>query len=203
MDDEGLCIIDQHVAHERVLFERIMQRLTSESLGEPAAADPGRCSSCRRPSAQALMSRCGRAGAIRLRSRRSSAATASRSRRCRRCCAPDECDAALRALADDLEGLDRGLRIEDALKQIAATTACHAAVKAQLPADAREDAPHPRGAARDGVLDRLPARPPGDAAHHPARDRKELRSDLGPLIEMAFTKTSSSFSPRGPAMLTC
>src|SRR5688572_30907669 len=32
MDDEGLCIIDQHVAHERVLFERIMERLTTESL---------------------------------------------------------------------------------------------------------------------------------------------------------------------------
>jgi DNA mismatch repair protein MutL len=46
---------------------------------------------------------------------------------------PDECDAALRALADDLEGLDRGLRIEEALKHIAATMACHAAVKANYP----------------------------------------------------------------------
>jgi DNA mismatch repair protein MutL len=46
---------------------------------------------------------------------------------------PNECDSALRALADDLEGLDRGLRLEDALKQIAATTACHAAVKANYP----------------------------------------------------------------------
>ena len=43
---------------------------------------------------------------------------------------PDEI---MRALADDLEGLDRGLRLEDALKQIAATTACHAAVKAHYP----------------------------------------------------------------------
>src|SRR5262249_35608652 len=40
------------------------------------------------------------------------------------------CDAALRALADDLEGLDRGAGVEEALKRIAATTACHAAVKA-------------------------------------------------------------------------
>ena len=46
---------------------------------------------------------------------------------------PNECDSALRALAEDLEGLDRGLRIEDSLKQIAATTACHAAVKAHYP----------------------------------------------------------------------
>jgi DNA mismatch repair protein MutL len=44
-----------------------------------------------------------------------------------------ECDAALRALADDLEGLDRGLAIEEGLKRIAALTACHAAVKANYP----------------------------------------------------------------------
>jgi DNA mismatch repair protein MutL len=40
---------------------------------------------------------------------------------------------AIRALADDLEGLDKGARVEDALKRIAATTACHAAVKANAP----------------------------------------------------------------------
>ena len=39
----------------------------------------------------------------------------------------------VRALAEDLEGLDRGARVEDALKQIAATIACHAAVKANYP----------------------------------------------------------------------
>lgn len=131
MDDEGLCIIDQHVAHERVLFERIMEKLTKESLESqrllipvvlelpPAerAALVGKAESLARfgfeveefggdtikvTSMPALLD-------------------------------PNECDAALRALAEDLEGLDRGLRIEDALKQIAATTACHAAVKAHYP----------------------------------------------------------------------
>ena len=32
VDDDGLAIIDQHVAHERVLFERVMQRLTDGPL---------------------------------------------------------------------------------------------------------------------------------------------------------------------------
>jgi DNA mismatch repair protein MutL len=32
VDNEGLVIIDQHVAHERVLFERILERLTSDRL---------------------------------------------------------------------------------------------------------------------------------------------------------------------------
>ena len=32
VDDEGIAIIDQHVAHERVLFERVMERLTSGRL---------------------------------------------------------------------------------------------------------------------------------------------------------------------------
>jgi DNA mismatch repair protein MutL len=37
---------------------------------------------------------------------------------------------ALKELAEDLDGLDRGARVQEALQRIAATTACHAAVKA-------------------------------------------------------------------------
>ena len=40
------------------------------------------------------------------------------------------CETTVRALAQDLEGLDQGSAIDEALRRVAATTACHAAVKA-------------------------------------------------------------------------
>lgn len=43
------------------------------------------------------------------------------------------CETALRAVADDLEGLAPGEGIEAALRRTAATMACHAAVKANDP----------------------------------------------------------------------
>ncbi|MGH9387915.1 MAG: DNA mismatch repair endonuclease MutL [Vicinamibacterales bacterium] len=131
IDDEGICVIDQHVAHERVLFERIMQRLDTEPLESqlllvPVLLElpPGE--------RQALLQRSAELARFGFDieefggdSVKVTAVPAL--------LPPDECDAALRALADDLEGLDRGLRIEEALKQIAATMACHAAVKANYP----------------------------------------------------------------------
>lgn len=131
MDDEGLCIIDQHVAHERVLFERIMEKLTSESLESQRLLIPVVLELP--PAERAAL--VGKADALAKfgfeveefggDSIKVTSMPALLD--------PNECDAALRALAEDLEGLDRGLRIEDALKQIAATTACHAAVKAHYP----------------------------------------------------------------------
>jgi DNA mismatch repair protein MutL len=40
---------------------------------------------------------------------------------------------AVQALAEDLEDLDRGAHVDEALRRIAATMACHAAVKANYP----------------------------------------------------------------------
>jgi DNA mismatch repair protein MutL len=131
MDDEGLCIIDQHVAHERVLFERIMERLTTESLESqrlliPLVMELPPAERTALVSKAAALAKFGfeveefGGDSIKVTSMPSLLPA-------------DECETALRALADDLEGLDRGLRLEDALKQIAATTACHAAVKAHYP----------------------------------------------------------------------
>lgn len=136
VDDEGIAIVDQHVAHERVLFERITERLTSGRLESQRLLEPllvelspaGR---------QAVLTHAGdlerlgfeveEFGGDTLRV----VAFPALLRR-------DACDAAIRALAEDLEGLDRGSRVDEALKRIAATMACHAAVKANYPLTAEK-----------------------------------------------------------------
>ena len=128
IDDEGVAIIDQHVAHERVLFERVMQRLTagaleSQRLLVPIVIDLP-------PAAvQTLVARASELqqlgydvepfgeGTIKV-----TALPAI--------IGGGDATEALLALAEDLEGLDRGARVQEALRRIAATTACHAAVKA-------------------------------------------------------------------------
>ncbi len=131
MDDEGLCIIDQHVAHERVLFERIMEKLTKEPLESQRLLIPV---ILELPAAErtALVSKAEALARFGF-DVEEFGGESIKVNSVPALLPPNECDSALRALADDLEGLDRGLRLEDALKQIAATTACHAAVKAHYP----------------------------------------------------------------------
>jgi DNA mismatch repair protein MutL len=131
IDDEGIAIIDQHVAHERVLFERVMQQLTrgdleSQRLLVPLLLDvPAAAQQLLSDRAQAL-ARLGYDvepfgdGTIKVSGVPALLST-------------EDSAQALRALAEDLEGLDRGSHVQDALQRIAATTACHAAVKANYP----------------------------------------------------------------------
>jgi DNA mismatch repair protein MutL len=131
VDDDGIAIIDQHVAHERILFERITERLTSGRLEsqrvlEPVLVElsPGGCAALVAHAAD--LDRLGfeveefGGGAVRV-----SAFPALLAR--------SDCETTVRALAEDLDGLDRGAAAQDALQRIAATMACHAAVKAHDP----------------------------------------------------------------------
>jgi DNA mismatch repair protein MutL len=131
VDDEGVAIIDQHVAHERVLFEQVMERLSRGRLESQRLLTPMvlELSPAQREALghhAATLEKAGLdleefgGGSLRL-----SAVPALLD--------PAECEAAVRALADDLEGLGSKSGVEDALRRIAATMACHAAVKANYP----------------------------------------------------------------------
>jgi DNA mismatch repair protein MutL len=131
VDADGIAIIDQHVAHERVLFERVMERLTSGPLESQRLLEPllvelspeGR---------QTLLNHAQDLDRLGFgvedfggETLRLTAVPALLGR--------EDAVTAVRALAEDLEGLDRGRDVGDALRRIAATTACHAAVKANYP----------------------------------------------------------------------
>jgi DNA mismatch repair protein MutL len=130
MDDEGIAIIDQHVAHERVLFERVMERLTAGRLESQRLLVPIVLELT--PAAyETLVARIGElerlgfeiapfgVNAINV-----TAVPALLS--------VEESSKTLLALAEDLERLDRGADVQQAIRRLAATTACHAAVKANF-----------------------------------------------------------------------
>jgi DNA mismatch repair protein MutL len=128
VDDEGIAIVDQHVAHERVLFERVMQRLTSGPLESQRLLVPAILELA--PAAhETVLAR------ARELERLGFEIEAFGPRAINVTAVPallnvDESSQALLALADDLERFDRGADLQQALRRLAATTACHAAVKA-------------------------------------------------------------------------
>jgi len=131
VDAEGIAIIDQHVAHERVLFEQVMEKLTNGRLESQRLLTPIiiEMSGAQRHALAAHLATLDRFGMeIEAFSGDSLCLTAVPAILDR-----SECEAAVRALAEDLEGLDQGSRVDDALRKIAATMACHAAVKANYP----------------------------------------------------------------------
>jgi len=131
VDADGVAIIDQHVAHERVLFERVMEklssgRLESQRLLVPLVLDLSAAAH------QAIVNRrdeLERSGF----DVESFGVTTVRVTAVPALLKTEDCSRALLALAEDLEGLDRGAQVQDALQRIAALTACHAAVKANYP----------------------------------------------------------------------
>ena len=131
VDDEGVAIIDQHVAHERVLFERVMQRLTAGPLESQRLLVPLVIELA--PSArQALLGRAKELERLGFEVEAFSGAAVKVSSVPALLNTEDSAKA-LAALAEDLEGLDEGAQVQESLRRMAASTACHAAVKANYP----------------------------------------------------------------------
>ena len=131
VDDEGVAIIDQHVAHERVLFEQVMERLTAGRLESQRLLAPivVELSPAQRETLRGHAATLERLGleieefggdSVKLSAMPALLEAA-------------ESEAAVRALANDLEGLGAGSGADEAIRRIAATMACHAAVKANYP----------------------------------------------------------------------
>jgi DNA mismatch repair protein MutL len=131
VDEEGIAIIDQHVAHERMLFERITERLTAGPLESQRLLEP-MLVEVAPEGHQALIAHADDLARLGFEVE-DFGADAVRVSACPALLSREESRAALRELAEDLEQLDRGRAVTDAVKRIAATMACHAAVKANYP----------------------------------------------------------------------
>jgi len=131
VDDDGVAVIDQHVAHERVLYERIMGGLTagpleSQRLLTPILMDLPPDARSALVAHAAELHQCGfEVEEFGPTSVRVTAMPAILGR--------EQGIGSLQALGRDLEGLGGSAPVNEHLRQIAATMACHAAVKANDP----------------------------------------------------------------------
>ena len=131
VDDEGIAIIDQHVAHERILFEQISERLTGRALDSQRLLTPV-VMELGPGEHQTLLEHAGELGRLGFEVEDFGGASL------RIAAVPalldwSRCEAVLMAVAADLDGLSPSAGMDASLRQIAATMACHAAVKANDP----------------------------------------------------------------------
>ena len=131
VDDEGIAIIDQHVAHERILFEQFSEKLTGEALESQRMLTP-LVLELSAGEHQTLLGH--REALVRFGFEiEDFGGTAVRVEAVPAILDLTRCDEVLRAVASDLDGLAPGAGIDEILRQMAATMACHAAVKANDP----------------------------------------------------------------------
>jgi DNA mismatch repair protein MutL len=128
VDSEGVAIVDQHVAHERILFEQVMSQLAGgpldgQRLLTPIVVDlPAAQREALSAHSTELLRLGFEVGEFGGDSVHITAVPGVLARA--------EAENAVRELASDVEGLDRAAGVDDVLQRLAATTACHAAVKA-------------------------------------------------------------------------
>jgi DNA mismatch repair protein MutL len=128
VDSEGVAIVDQHVAHERILFEQVMSQLAGglldgQRLLTPIVVDlPAAQREALSAHSTELLRLGFEVGEFGGDSVHITAVPGVLARA--------EAENAVRELASDVEGLDRTAGVDEVLRRLAATTACHAAVKA-------------------------------------------------------------------------
>jgi DNA mismatch repair protein MutL len=131
VDDEGLVIVDQHVAHERILFEQISERLHSRGLESQRMLSPI-VLDLSAGQHQTMLSQAPALGRVGF-ELEDFGGTSLRVLAVPAILEWQRSEEALRAVASDLDGLAPGAGVDEALGRLAATMACHAAVKANDP----------------------------------------------------------------------
>ncbi len=132
-DSSGLIVIDQHVAHERVLFENYVRERGSDRLEVQRLLTPLllELSPAQEVALESVRAELGRNGfELEPFGPRTVAVTTAPA-----ILKAGAIERLLRELIDGLEAETRGLDIEDFQKKIAATVACHAAIKINNPLD--------------------------------------------------------------------
>jgi DNA mismatch repair protein MutL len=136
VNSEGLWIVDQHVAHERVLFEQHLRArregvLTGQRLLMPVVVELG-------PRQRVILDQIAEELAA---NGFEVSPMGAQSVAIQATPADIPCAGAERLLAEILDGIERehsAISIDSLQSQIAATTACHAAIKVNMPLDQRK-----------------------------------------------------------------
>jgi len=128
VDNEGIAIIDQHVAHERILFEQVLAQLSTgpvegQRLLTPIVVD---LTSAQREALETRTVQLEQLGF----EVRDFGGESIKIITIPGLLERTEAESTVRELAADAEGFDAGAKVNDVIRCLAATTACHAAVKA-------------------------------------------------------------------------
>jgi DNA mismatch repair protein MutL len=126
--EDGVVIVDQHAAHERIVHERLSRALRSGSVARQALLLP-QVVELDGPAAARIVSRAGELAELGL-VVEAFGGTAVVVREVPAVLGAADVEALIRDLAEDLAQLDEALALQERLSAICATMACHGSVRA-------------------------------------------------------------------------